>query len=185
MTNVLAPSGCDDGTTFPEPRPFQSAAHQALRQGFRDGHKNQIICAPTGAGKTYLGLRICNEAMQKGKRAVFLCDRTTLINQTSAAADNYGLTEHGVIQADHWRRQPHQLLQIASAQTIAKRDYWPQLDVLVVDEAHTQMKIWTEYAMSTGAAVIGLSATPFSPGLVKIFTNLLSLIHISEPTRPY
>jgi superfamily II DNA or RNA helicase len=43
--------------------------------------------APTGAGKTYLGLRICNEAMQKGKRAVFLCDRTTLINQTSTVAD--------------------------------------------------------------------------------------------------
>ena len=134
MTNVLAPSGCDDGTTFPAPRPFQSDAHQALRKGFKEGHKNQLIMAPTGAGKTYLGLRICNEAIQKGKRAVFLCDRTTLINQTSAAADNYGLVHHGVIQADHWRRQPEQLLQIASAQTIAKRGYWPQLDVLVVDE---------------------------------------------------
>jgi superfamily II DNA or RNA helicase len=183
MTNVLAPSGCDDGTTFPEPRPFQSAAHQALRQGFRDGHKNQLIMAPTGAGKTYLGLRICNEAMQKGKRAVFLCDRTTLINQTSKAADNYGLNQHGVIQANHWRRQPDQLLQIASSQTIAKRQFWPQLDVLVVDEAHTQMKVWTEYAMSTGAAVIGLSATPFSAGLGKIFSNLINATTMHELTQ--
>jgi superfamily II DNA or RNA helicase len=121
--------------------------------------------------------------MQKGKRAVFLCDRTTLINQTSAAADHYGLKEHGIIQADHWRRQPDQLLQIASAQTIAKREYWPQLDVLVVDEAHTQMKVWTEYAMSTGAAVIGLSATPFSAGLGKIFSNLINATTMHDLTQ--
>ena len=132
MNDLLAPCRRDDG--FPAPRPFQLDAHQRLRAGFREGHKNQLIMAPTGAGKTYLGLRICNEAMQKGKRAVFLCDRTTLINQTSAVADQYGLMEHGIIQANHWRRRPEYLLQIASAQTIAKREFWPQLDVLVVDE---------------------------------------------------
>ena len=183
MTEVLAQRVCDDGSTFPTPRPFQLSAHNALRQGFRDGHKNQLIMAPTGAGKTYLGLRICNEAMQKGKRAVFLCDRTTLINQTSAAADGYGLRDHGVIQANHWRRQPYQLLQIASAQTIAKREYWPQLDVLVVDEAHTQLKVWTEYAMASKAAVIGLSATPFSAGLGKIFTNLINATTMHDLTE--
>ena len=183
MTQVLAQRVCDDGTTFPAPRPFQLSAHEALRQGFRDGHKNQIICAPTGAGKTYLGLRICNEAIQKGKRAVFLCDRTTLINQTSEAADGYGLRDHGVIQANHHRRRPDELLQIASAQTIAKREYWPQLDVLVVDECHTMLRVWTEYAMESKAAVIGLSATPFSVGLGKIFTNLINATTMHELTQ--
>lgn len=182
MTEVLAQRVCDDGSTFPPPRPFQLDAHEALRKGFRDGHKNQLIMAPTGAGKTYLGLRICNEAMQKGRRAVFLCDRTTLINQTSEAADGYGLRNHGVIQANHHRRRPEELLQIASAQTIAKREYWPQLDVLVVDEAHTQMKVWTKYAMESNAAVIGLSATPFSAGLGKIFTNLINATTMHELT---
>jgi len=134
MTSNLVPSEHDDGTKFPEPRSFQVQAHEALRQGFRAGHKNQLIMAPTGAGKTYLGLRICNEATQKGKRAVFLCDRTTLIDQTSTVADRYGMYGHGIIQAKHWRRRPEELLQIASVQTIAKREFWPQLDVLVVDE---------------------------------------------------
>jgi superfamily II DNA or RNA helicase len=172
----------NETASFPDPRPFQSVAHSALRQGFKDGHKNQLIMAPTGAGKTYLGLRICNEAMLRGKTAVFLCDRTTLINQTSAAADAYGLNQHGVVQANHWRRQPDQLLQIASAQTIQKRGFWPKVDVLVVDEAHTQMKVWTEFAMETKAAVIGLSATPFSKGLGKIFSNLINATTMHDLT---
>ena len=139
--------------------------------------------APTGAGKTYLGLRVCNEAIQKGKRAVFLCDRTTLINQTSEVADRYGLRDHGIIQANHWRKRPDELLQIASVQTIAKRAFWPKVDVLVVDEAHTTYKAWTEFAKTTGAAVIGLSATPFSPGMGKIFTNLVNATTMHDLTQ--
>lgn len=181
MNAVLAPSERDDG--FPAPRDFQITAHEALRKGFREGHKNQLIMAPTGAGKTYLGLRICNEAMQRGRRAVFLCDRTTLINQTSSVADRYGLVDHGIIQADHWRRRPDKLLQIASVQTIAKRAYWPQVDVLVVDEAHTTFKAWTEFSKATEAAVIGLSATPFTPGLGKIFTNLINATTMWDLTQ--
>jgi superfamily II DNA or RNA helicase len=173
----------EDRTTFPAPRPFQVSAHNALREGFRQGHKNQLVMAPTGSGKTYLGLRICNEAMQRGKRAVFLCDRTTLINQTSAVADQYGLNEHGIIQAKHWRRRPQELLQIASVQTIAKRQYWPECDVLVVDEAHTTYKAWTEFASQTKATVIGLSATPFTTGLGTIFSNLVNATTMHDLTK--
>ena len=183
MTKNLVPSERDDGTKFPEPRPFQVDAHEQLRQGFREGHKNQLIMAPTGAGKTYLGLRICNEAIQRGKRAVFLCDRTTLINQTSTVADRYGMHSHGIIQAKHWRRRPDELFQIASVQTIAKREFWPQMDVLVVDEAHTTYKAWTEFAKETNATVIGLSATPFTQGLGKIFTNLVNATTMHDLTQ--
>ena len=181
MTHILAPRECDDG--FPQPRDFQTKAHEALRQGFKDGHRTQIIMAPTGAGKTYLGLRICREAMLRGKRTVFLCDRTTLINQTSEVADRYGLKDHGVIQANHWRRRPEYLLQIASVQTIAKREFWPQLDVLVVDEAHTAYKAWTDFAKTTKAAVIGLSATPFATGLGNVFSNLINATTMHELTQ--
>ena len=161
-------------TSFPEPRPFQQAAHEALRQGFREGHKNQLIMAPTGAGKTYLGHRIAHEALVKGRKVTFLCDRTTLINQTSKAADAYGLAAHGIVQANHWRRNTEMPYQIASAQTLAKRGYWPESDVIIIDEAHTQLKVWTEFIQTTKAACIGLSATPFSPGLGKLFTNLIN-----------
>jgi len=171
-----------ESATFPTPRDFQNTAHAQLREGFKAGHKNQMLMAATGAGKTYLGLRIAHEALVKGKKALFLCDRTTLINQTSAVADSYGLSAHGIVQANHWRRNKDMPFQIASVQTLARRDFWPGADVIIVDEAHTQHKTWTEYIMQTKAAVIGLSATPFSPGLGKLFTNLVNATTMNDLT---
>jgi DNA repair protein RadD len=70
--------------SFPAPRAFQDRAHQQLRDGVRAGHRCQMLMAPTGGGKTYLGLRIIHEALQRNKRCIFVADRTTLIDQTSA-----------------------------------------------------------------------------------------------------
>lgn len=171
-----------DSITFPEPRPFQQSAHEALRSGVKKGHQNQILMAPTGAGKTYLGLRIIAEALKRNKRAMFLCDRTTLIDQTSAVADSYGLGAHGVFQANHWRSNINRPFQIASVQTLARRR-WPELDVLVIDECHTQYKTWTKYIKNCRATVIGLSATPFSPGLGLLFSNLVNAATMHELTE--
>lgn len=165
--------------SFPAPREFQQRAHEALREGVRAGHRCQVLMAPTGGGKTYLGLRIAHEALERGKRVVFVCDRTTLINQTSETCDRYGLTEHGIIQADHWRTRPQHALQIASAQTLARRK-WPRADVVIVDECHTQLRAWTEHIPSTPAVVVGLSATPFSPGLGKLFSRVVNAASMHE-----
>ena len=159
--------------TFPPPRDFQVDAHEKLRDGARAGHRCQLLMAATGAGKTFLGMRIAHEALLKGKTALFVCDRTTLINQTSAVADSYGLSAHGVIQAQHWRTDKSAPFQICSLQTLASRG-WPDADVIVIDEAHTQYKSWTDHVKTCRASVIGLSATPFSVGLGKIFTNLVN-----------
>lgn len=167
---------------FPPPRPFQESSHESLRQGVRAGHRCQVLMAPTGAGKSYLGLRIAHEALARGKKAVFVCDRTTLINQTSEAADRYGLSAHGILQAQHWRANPDMPFQIASAQTIARRQ-WPDADVIIIDECHTQLKAWTEHIQDCRAAVVGLSATPFSVGLGKLFTRLVNATTMHELTE--
>lgn len=168
--------------TFPPARAFQDSAHEELRSGLRDGHRCQMLMAPTGAGKSYLGLRVIHEALLRGKRAVFVCDRTTLINQTSEAADRYGLSAHGILQASHWRTNRSMPFQIASAQTIARRE-WPDADVIVIDEAHTQLSAWTEHIPSCRAAVVGLSATPFSTGLGMLFTRLVNATTMHELTQ--
>ncbi|MFZ4539601.1 DEAD/DEAH box helicase [Propionivibrio sp.] len=167
--------------TFPPPRDFQTVAHGKLRLGYIAGHIRQLLMAATGAGKTYLAMLLAHEALLKGKKVLFICDRTTLINQTSAVADSYGLSAHGVIQANHWRTDKSASFQICSLQTLASRG-WPDADLIIIDEAHTQYKAWTEHVQTCRAAVIGLSATPFSAGLGKIFTNLVSAGSMHELT---
>lgn len=127
---------------------------------------------------TYLGMRAVHEALLKNKRAMFVCDRTALIDQTSAVADSYGIP-HGIIQANHWRSDSTRNFQIASVQTLARRN-WPYADLIVVDECHTQYKSWVDHVKNCGAHAIGLSATPFSDGLGTIFTNLVNAATMNE-----
>ena len=169
-------------TTFPEPRDFQVRAHDALRQGVRDGHRVQLVMAPTGSGKTFLAMRVIQEALLRGKSAIFVCDRTTLINQTSAVADKYGLSAHGIIQANHWRTDLRARFQVASVQTLARRG-WPHTDVIIVDECHSRHSAWLDHVAKCDAKVVGLSATPFSTGLGTIFTNLINATSMNALTE--
>jgi superfamily II DNA or RNA helicase len=171
------------GAVFPPPREFQVAAHESLRQAVREKVRVVMLMSPTGSGKTYLGMRVAHEALIKGKRVLFICDRRTLINQTSSVADNYGLGAHGVIMADHWRVNPDMPLQIASAQTLMRRDWKDDFDVILVDEAHTQIKWVIEMIKATRAIVIGLSATPFSPGLGQTYERLVNATTMAALTE--
>lgn len=182
-----------DVDRFPPPRAFQNVAHDGLREGARAGHKRQLLCSPTGSGKTYLGLRAIFEALCRHRRALFCCDRITLIEQTSATADRYGLKHHGIIQADHWRTLRNAPFQVASAQTLARRGWPKDLDLIIVDECHTKLAAWVEFVETFEGHVIGLSATPFSKGLGNIFTNLVVAATMAElveasvlvPLRPF
>lgn len=182
-TISLFPSHNYENTAFPTPRHFQDRAHDQLRDGLRAGHRCQLLVAPTGAGKTFIGLRVAHEALLKGRRAVFVCDRTALIEQTSARADSYGLRDHAIVQANHWRRDNSMPFQIASIQTIAARGYWPPADVIIIDEAHTQHSAWVEKLQSCSAAVVGLTATPCSRGLGLSFTNMVNAATMHELTE--
>lgn len=166
---------------FPEPRPFQKSAREALRKGFAEGHRCQMLMSPTGSGKTILSMFLIQESLLRNKRVIFVADRRTLINQTSEVADSLGLISHGVMMSNHWRFNPALPFQIASAQTLARRS-WPDADLIIIDEAHTQLKAWTDHIPNCSAAVIGLSATPFSSGLGKLFTNLVNATTMRELT---
>lgn len=167
---------------FPEARKFQKEAIRLLRAGFAAGHRCQMVMAPTGSGKTILAMFLILEALKRGKRVIFVADRRTLINQTSEVADSLGLTSHGVLMSNHWRYNIHLPFQIASAQTLARRS-WPDSDLIIIDEAHTQLKAWTDHIPTCRAAVIGLSATPFSTGLGNLFTNLINATTMRELTE--
>lgn len=149
-----------------------------------DGDHLFLLGDFTVTHNTYLGLWFCHEALKRKKRAMFMCDRITLIDQTSTTADRYGLSAHGIIQANHWRHQPDLPFQIASAQTLARRQFPEPLDLLIVDECHSQLQAWLDFIdKDTPTRVIGLSATPFSKGLGKRFTNLVNAATMHQLTE--
>lgn len=168
---------------MPPPRAFQESAHRELRAGFVGGHQRQMLMSPTGSGKTYLAMRLIAESLARSRRAVFIADRKTLINQTSATANAYGLPVHGIIQASNPLWAPHRPFQIASAQTIEARGIDDRFDLVVVDEAHTLYDAVTEFITTTKAAVIGLSATPFTKGLGSIYSRVINAATMDELVR--
>lgn len=168
---------------FPPPRECQTRAIEKLREGLRAGHRNQLLVLPTGGGKTMASLMLIGESLKKGRRATFVCDRITLINQASENADRYGLHNHGIVQADHWRRDNSLPFQIASVQTIQARGYWPEAHLVVIDEAHTLHAAHKELLQSGHVPVIGLTATPCTKGLGKFFTNVVNAATMHELTE--
>ena len=156
-----------------ELRPYQLDAIERLRNGIRAGFRNQILCAPTGSGKTIIGAHLINECKNKGKRAIFVCDRLNLVDQTSLRFDEFGI-DHGIIQANHWRTRLYEPVQVASAQTLARRQ-WPDADLIIIDECHTISETVKKRIAERNTNVVGLTATPFTKGLGKLYDNLVNV----------
>lgn len=124
---------------FEELRDYQKNCVEELRAGIKNGHRSQLLVAPTGAGKTVIAAHLLGEAYEKSSSSFFVCDRVSLVDQTSATLDRYGI-QHGVIQASHWRYRPWEPIQVVSAQTLARRKLEaPKL--LLWDECFTENSI--------------------------------------------
>jgi len=154
-------------------REHQLSAIDALREGFRQGHKKQLLYAPTGYGKTEIAIYLMQATAQNYKRAAMVLDRIVLVDQTSKRLDKYNI-EHGVFQASHWRYRPYERLQVCSAQTMERRDDFPETDLLIIDECHIMRRQVIDYIQARpDMKVIGLTATPFTKGLGQIYSNVV------------
>ena len=155
-------------------REHQMKAIDQLREGFKKGHRCQLLYAPTGYGKTECSIYLMKATAENYKRAVMLMDRIVLVDQTSQRLDKYKL-DHGVYQANHWRYRPLERLQVCSAQTLERRDNFPETDLLIVDECHIARRQTIEFIKSRpNMKVIGLTATPFTKGLGDVYTNVVT-----------
>ena len=133
-------------------RKHQEKAIEMIRESLRTGHKRPLLAAPCSFGKTITAAWILKASSETGRRCVFFCDRVKLIDQTVAAFEALGL-EFGVMQADHWLTDPSKPIQIASVQTIARRQRKPEFDLAIVDECFVA---GTMIATTTGLKPIEL-----------------------------
>lgn len=144
------------------------------------GRRRPMLQLATGAGKTEVAVKIIQRALGKGKRVVFVVPAIELIDQTVARLSKYGVTRVGVIQADHPGTDRVQPVQVASVQTLSRR-MLPETDLVIVDEAHQIFKVITTWmAERTTLPFIGLSATPWSKGLGKHYTDLIRPVTLAE-----
>lgn len=156
-------------------RPYQAQAVEELREGFRAGHRSQLLVAPTGAGKTAIATFLMQQARERQTRTAFLVDRVNLVDQTSAVLDEYGVP-HGVVQAGHWRRTLYEPIQVCSAQTLEKRGFFPDLGLLIVDEAHCMRQQTISLIRNRPSIkVLGLTATPFANGMDQLYGNVVNV----------
>ncbi|MEM6461663.1 MAG: DEAD/DEAH box helicase [Pseudomonadota bacterium] len=154
-------------------RDYQQQAIAQLRLSIRSGKKRPMLQLPTGGGKTLLSAHIIAGARSKGKRVCFVVPALSLIDQTVTAFFDEKLSDIGVIQADHPMTDGSKPIQVASIQTISRREF-PETDIVIVDEAHKAFKAIFQWMKDRPDVLfIGLSATPWARGLGKYYDDLI------------
>lgn len=162
-------------------RPHQQSALDDLRLAIREGARRVVCQLPTGAGKTVCAAHIVAGARAKGKRVAFCVPTLGLVDQTFDRFLENGIdaSDMGVIQADHGWRRPHAPIQIATAQTLARRRL-PEVDVVIVDEAHVQFSVYERWMKESSALFIGLTATPWAKGMGRKWDRLVKGASMTE-----
>ncbi|EAX1676318.1 DEAD/DEAH box helicase, partial [Salmonella enterica] len=119
----------------------QERALNMLRRDWKS-HNTFMVYAPTGSGKTGLAAFIVAGFVSRGMRVLFCAPYTILIGQTANRFVEYGLPgdDIGYIWADHPNYDPDRKIQIASADTLIRRVFPDNIDLLIIDEAHLRKK---------------------------------------------
>jgi DNA repair protein RadD len=140
--------------------PYQSRGLERIRDARRAGHRRILLVAPTGSGKTVCFCEMIRVALGNGLRVLVVAHRKEILDQFWSALYRQGI-EAGVIRADDERTDAALHVQLASVQTLLRRDL-PQADLVIVDEAHrvpgeSYARILGQYPQAT---IIGGTATP-------------------------
>ena len=155
---------------------YQQDCVVGLQDGYRAKHNRQMLYLSTGGGKSEIAIKISELADLRGTRTAIISDRRVLVNQLSERFDKYGVG-HAVQMAGHWRRDPAHNIQLCSAQTLEACGTMPDFSLLIIDEAHRLRKSLKDFIENNPhIRVLGLSASPFTKGLGKVFSNVVCRI---------
>jgi DNA repair protein RadD len=145
-----------------------------IDRAIASGDRHVVVQAPTGFGKTIVGATLAKHNLEDGRRTLFTVPALSLIDQTVEKFYAEGIRDIGVIQADHVLTNWSRSVQIASVQTLMRRQM-PPIDMVIIDEVHRVYDAYEEWLAGPWKhlPVIGLTATPWTRGLGKHFGKLI------------
>ena len=149
-------------------RPGQVALLDKIDAAIAEGSRRIVGQAPTGFGKTIVAAHRLRLLQDAGRRAIIMVPALSLVDQTVEKLFAEGVTDVGVIQASHRMTNPTRLIQVATPQSLQRRDI-PDADEILLDEVHIWFsKLYPKLLSDPRFAdvpIIGLTATPWSKGL--------------------
>ena len=174
-------------------RPYQEIAVDDAATAL-DKHKNTIVVAPTGAGKTIMLSALVGKRFQVGNKVLVLQHRDELVrqNKTKFSRVNPDITTSIVDGSEKdWSGSTI----FSMVQTLSRENNLSNInhfDLVVVDESHhavadTYMRIINKVKEANNSVeIVGFTATPNrgdKKGLKKVFTNCSHQIEISTLIR--
>lgn len=154
-----------------ELRDYQVKAVHDTRRAASKG--SVILQLPTGAGKTVVAGDMIKRALAKGKKVAFLVPYISLVDQTWQSFVKQGIRDIGVVQADHMLYDPRAAVQVCSVDTLARRRIFPEVDLVIIDEAHRRSSFVNKWIKDGGATFVGLTATPWAKGMATHWDSLI------------
>ena len=174
-------------------RPYQEVAVDDASIAL-DKHKNTIVVAPTGAGKTIMLSALVGKRFKIGNKVLILQHRDELVrqNRTKFSKVNPKITTSIVDGSEKdWSGNTI----FSMVQTLSRENNLNNInhfDLVVVDESHhavadTYMRIIDKVKQANESVeIVGFTATPNRgdrKGLNKVFTNCSHQIEISTLIR--
>ncbi|MGB5960361.1 MAG: DEAD/DEAH box helicase [Coleofasciculaceae cyanobacterium] len=158
-------------------RDYQQYLVSQVFASWKSGNRKVMLQLPTGAGKTIIFAAIINEFFKQGKRSMIIAHRRELITQAADKIKTTTRIQPGIIQSG-FEQNLASPIQVASIQTLIRREDHPKVDLLVFDEAHhtvsnSYKKIFEQYP---NALVLGVTATPIridGQGFKTIYDDLI------------
>ena len=174
-------------------RPYQEVAVDDASTAL-DKHKNTIVVAPTGAGKTIMLSALVGKRYKVGNKVLILQHRDELVrqNRTKFSKVNPNITTSIVDGSEKdWSGNTI----FSMVQTLSRENNLNNInhfDLVVVDESHhavadTYMRIIDKVKQANESVeIVGFTATPNRgdrKGLKKVFTNCSHQIEINTLIR--
>ncbi|MGV2830595.1 DEAD/DEAH box helicase [Myxosarcina sp. GI1(2024)] len=152
-------------------RDYQTQLIKDIYTQFKSGAKRVLASCPTGGGKSLCLAHIVKDAIARKRRVLIIVHRKKLVSQLKGTIQAYTGHKSAVI-APKYKPDYDNLVQIAMAQTLDRRELPKDIRVICVDECHivshfdVVKRCLDEYSPNgiwalSEAYLIGFTATPW------------------------